>query len=337
MPHYGAVAYYLGRGPNVNQTVPFPPNLNILSGSAAARSYDNKTFTWGNADYPGRPVADRVSFNCLAADGPLPEQPYMFRTDCAYGLRAQIHFQSCWDGVNLYKADNSHVAYQSAIDNGICPPTHPVQIPHLFIETLYAVADVPDQAPGGQFVFSQGDPTGYGFHGDFQNGWDLEVLANATTDCLATDNFGQISACPILQESQTNGYSYNCPERPPQIGEQVLGLLDKLPGCINITYGPAAAPAASMNCPPSVQRPSATSTVDSTPLPTNTVSPGSSYGLDTYQVYLGCYNDSAGGIRALNALAMANYSAMTVAFCQSYCEQNGYRLSGVEYAQECHC
>ncbi|KAK4501816.1 hypothetical protein PRZ48_007625 [Zasmidium cellare] len=337
VPHHGAVAYYLGRGPNVAETVPFPPNLNILSGSAAARSYDSKTYTWGNAEYPGRPVADRVSFNCLHKDGPLPEQPYMFRTDCAYGLRAQIHFQSCWDGVNLYKADNSHVAYQSAIDNGICPPTHPVQIPHLFLEVLYSVADVPDQTDDGQFVFAQGDPTGYGFHGDFQNGWDLDVLANATTDCLATDNFGQIDACPILQKSQTNGYSYNCPERPPQIGEVVTGLLDKLPGCIEITYGPEMAPAASMNCPPSAPKPSVTATIDSTPLPTNTVAPGNSYGLDSYQQYVGCFNDSAGGVRALNSIQMANYSSMTVAFCQSWCEERGYRLSGVEFAQECHC
>lgn len=28
---------------------------------------------------------------------------------------------------------------------------------------------------------------------------------------------------------------------------------------------------------------------------------------------------------------------MTVEWCQNYCESNGYRLSGVEYAQECHC
>jgi hypothetical protein len=218
--------YYLDRGPNVNQTVPFPKGFMILSGDKSARSYDNATMTYGTKEHPGRPVADRVSFNCL--DDETLEKPN--------GMRAQIHFQSCWNGRGLYRQDNSHVAYQSGIDNGICPPTHPVQIPHIFLEVFYDVALVPDQTPDGLFTFSQGDPTGYGFHADFQNGWDQNVLANATANCLATDDFGQISNCPILQESQSSAFGFNCPERPPQVEENVRGLLPKLPGCVKITY-----------------------------------------------------------------------------------------------------
>jgi hypothetical protein len=260
----------------------------------------------------------------------------MFNTTCAFGMRAQIVFQSCWNGVDLYKPDNSHIAYLSGLDNGICPPDHPVQLPTLFLETLWAVANVPDQTPQGRFVFSQGDPTGYGFHADFQNGWDSAVLAGAVRDCLVPDNFGQISYCPYLQASQSSGYPYNCPEMPPQIGEPVKGLIDKLPGCINITDGPNEAPAASMNCAPGVPLPSITSTQDSVPRPTASPVYGQPFGLPQQQ-YLGCFNDSTVGKRTLNSIQTSDYTAMTVEYCQTYCMQNGYRLSGVEYTQECHC
>lgn len=241
------------------------------------------------------------------------------------------------DGINLYKADNSHVAYLSDMDNGICPPTHPHVLPHLFLETNYAVAQVPDQAPGGRFVFSQGDTTGYGLHGDFQNGWQMDVQQEAIAQCLFNEgSFGTIDECPPLLKSDTNAYNYNCPERTSPIDEPVRGLLDKLPGCITITTGPEAAPNSAMSCPKDVKQPALPSTKDGVPKATAKPVPGTYYGLPNQQ-YLGCYNDSAGGIRALNAKSVSNYTVMTPQYCQQYCNDRGYRLSGVEYAQECHC
>jgi hypothetical protein len=333
--HTGAVVYYLGRGPNVNSTVPFPKGFMILSGDKSARSYDNTTYTYGTEDYPGRPVADRVTFNCI--DDEIVEKHYMHSTNCKHGMRAQIHFQSCWNGREVYKADNSHVAYQSAIDNGICPPSHPIQIPHIFLEVLYDVALVPEQTPDGLFTFSQGDPTGYGFHADFQNGWDQQALANATVNCLATDDFGQISNCPVLQESTSTAYGFNCPERPPQIDEPVRGLIPKLPGCVKITYGPEAATSASMNCAPDVVTPLIRQTIDSTPVPTIIPVVGQGYPTPNQQ-YLGCYNDTPGSpVHTLAGYFTSNYTFMTIAFCQEICNSRGYRLSGVEYSQECYC
>ena len=58
----------------------------MLSGDKAARSYDNVTMTYGTADYPGRHVADRISFACLQ-EQPNQEQPWMFNTSCINGLR----------------------------------------------------------------------------------------------------------------------------------------------------------------------------------------------------------------------------------------------------------
>ena len=232
--------YYLGRGENRTNIVPFPEGFRMVSGNNGQRSYDtawtyggqngviyaggtctgngtcaggsfvnaplnitsngpysnattsgshsNTTTTYSNTFY-GRALGNRTSFNCLDASGPMPETANMVRTDCSYGLRAQIQFQSCWDGVNLYKTDNSHVAYMSQIDNGVCPPGYPIQLPHLFFEVLYAVNNVQNQ--DGQFVFANGDTTGYGFHGDFLNGWDSTVQAAAMSQCINVDNGGK--------------------------------------------------------------------------------------------------------------------------------------------------
>lgn len=241
------------------------------------------------------------------------------------------------NGKDLYKADNSHVAYLSDIDNGICPTTHPHVLPHLFLEVNYALDQTPDQQPGGRFVFSQGDTTGYGFHGDFQNGWQMDVLQDAVNNCLFNENSnGTIEECTSLAKSDTNAYNFNCPEVKSPIDERVRGLMDKLPGCIQITTGPDAAPNSAMSCPSGVQPPSIIPTQDSRPRATAKPVPGTYYGLPNQQ-YLGCYNDSAGGIRTLNARSTSNYTAMTPQYCQKWCNDRGYRMSGVEYAQECYC
>ncbi|KAI7498899.1 WSC-domain-containing protein [Hortaea werneckii] len=348
VPHGGSVIYYLGRGVGgeTKSIVPFPRGFQMLSGNKAARSYDNQTMTWGNAQYPGRPVADRVSFACLTAGPGGPEQPYMFTpTLCVNNMRAQIAFQSCWNGKDLYKTDNSHVAYLSGIDNGVCPPSHPVYLPIVFMETSYATSIVPPHEDGtpledSRFVFSQGDPTGFGFHGDFVNGWDDQVQLEAVENCLYNDpSYGTVEECPALMRSNTNGAAYNCPEQPPAIDEPVHGLLDRLPGCIEITYGPEAAPASSMKCgPEDPPPPPIIATRVMTARATVSPTPGANYGISSQQRYLGCFNDTGGGgYRTLNSISTSNYTVMTVQYCQQWCADRGYRLSGVEYAQECHC
>ena len=159
----------------------------MVSGNMLARSHDTTDYTWagpggmtlvngacdgngtctsgvwtnglvsGGPQFLGRPISDRVSFKCLGS-GNETETPDLENVNCPDGIRAQLQFQSCWDGVNLYKSDNSHVDYMSQIDNGICPPTHPVQLIHIFFEVIYATADIVQD--GGQFVFAHGDPTG---------------------------------------------------------------------------------------------------------------------------------------------------------------------------------
>ena len=157
-------------------------------------------------------------------------------------MRAQINFQSCWDGVNLYLPDQSHVAYLSGIDNGVCPPTHPVSIPGLFFEVLYFTNEI-DQSAGGTFTFAQGDATGYGFHGDFINGWDMDVQTPAVQNCLyETASQGVVSACPYLAPTDDTNVPRDCLAAPPLNDEPVLGFLTQLPGCNEVTYGPDPVP-----------------------------------------------------------------------------------------------
>ena len=308
----------------------------MLSGDKAIRSYNVSGMTWGNASWPSRPIADAVSFACLS-EVLGPETPNMVNvSSCINGLRAQIHFQSCWNGRDLYRADNSHVAHLSQIDNGVCPPGYPFLMPHIFLETNYPAARLANLTDGGRFVFSQGDPTGYGFHGDFQNGWESSIQQTAIDQCIGDTGSGTIEECPILQANRQLQFTQNCPMMPLQIDEPVHGMLDKLPGCITVTPGPQAATAADMSCPAGQKRPTISSTVDSTPLPTANPPIGGQFG-NAFNKYVGCGNDSYGSpLRTLNA-AYTSVPDMTVEYCQSWCSSQGYRYSGVEYATQCYC
>ena len=350
--------YYLGRGDNRTNIQPFPAGFRMLSGDSGARSYDNTTFTFGGTGgvtyvngtntsngtltggtfvdgkttgirFTGRPISDRVSFACLDAV-PAPETPNMASTSCSYGLRAQIQFQSCWDGVNLYKSDNSHVAYMSQIDNGVCPPTHPVQLLHLFFETLYSVNSISQD--GGQFVFSQGDTTGYGYHGDFLSGWDMNVQAAAIRQCALPDNGGAISACPPLAASDMSEASFNCPERPPLVDEPVHNRIAKLPGCINLTSGPGRALSSDMNCAANAPTPAINTPTNTGPISTFLPQAGTTYDGWTY---LGCANETDGGRTLPGASTVSD--SMSNALCQSFCASKGFPLAGTEYSRECYC
>lgn len=177
---------------------------------------------------------------------------------------------------------------------------------------------------------------GYGYHGDFINGWNSTAQALAVANCLATDNAGQISACPYLQESDTDGYSRDCPLKISPVNEAVLGLLPQLPGCNKVTSGPSNATPQDSTCPTSVTPPYVTPTVNSVAQHTVRPSTGTFYPAGTQQKYLGCFNDTTGGMRALDG-KQTSAESMDVPTCQAYCKSYGYRLSGVEYGNECFC
>jgi Domain of unknown function (DUF1996) len=134
------------------------------------------------------------------------------------------------------------MAYPDGIDNGQCPPTHPHHLISLFYEVWFSVKPFNDLNDGGRFVLSNGDPTGYGLHGDFMDGWDKTVLANAVNQCTAQS--GVIEDCPVFTNIFYTADENNACSAPnPVSGENDNpgAILANLPGCVAVTEGPANA------------------------------------------------------------------------------------------------
>lgn len=91
---------------------------------------------------------------------------------CTGGIRSNIYFPQCWDGVNLDSPNHQdHVAHPVGdpesqglkIFGTDCPPTHPVRVPLLFMEImwdtrLFNSAEMWPVDGSQPFVFSMGDP-----------------------------------------------------------------------------------------------------------------------------------------------------------------------------------
>ncbi|TVY80377.1 hypothetical protein LSUE1_G005036 [Lachnellula suecica] len=133
----------------------------------------------------------------------------------------------CWDGVNLDSVDHkTHVAYPTGAD---CPASHPVQLPQIFIETIWDTGFFPQSMwplDGSQpFVFSQGDPTGYGHHADYVFGWKGDVLQKAMDarcdvyDASPAPLVFPATDCPQLK-SQEVGIANTCIQK--QLAQEEL-------------------------------------------------------------------------------------------------------------------
>jgi hypothetical protein len=93
---------------------------------------------------------------------------------CDYGFASEVTYPSCWNGNKLdpqkpydhmaYPLGNGHVGIEN------CPTTHrAARFPTIFIEYWWDISAFtgfygPNDSP---WVLSNGDPTGYSFHGDF--------------------------------------------------------------------------------------------------------------------------------------------------------------------------
>jgi hypothetical protein len=106
--------------------------------------------------------------NSLVADN------FNFPRDCPYGMKTEVYFPNCWDGLNLWTANRSHTAYAVGSvmgRDGGCPISHPIRIPQIQLEYTTPLA--------GNTFWSNGDSTAYGVHADFVNGWEDDVLSAA--------------------------------------------------------------------------------------------------------------------------------------------------------------
>ncbi|KAF3919008.1 hypothetical protein ABW20_dc0110587 [Dactylellina cionopaga] len=292
----GMLVYYIPeRGGDTVEL--FPKGFGMMAGDPKLRALDS-------SNPPGSEMNMRqlaIGFNCLNYAG-TPE-PFAFRREmpskdemkgCVNGLRADITLPSCWNG-ELDSADHrSHMAYPSGLEDGTCPDTHKRRLITMKFETLFDVAPFNDV--DGEFVWATGDTKGYGYHGDFFNGWDPELLQSAYKDTtcvppVITSTGGDITQCNTFtsRNQLQSPLEMNACKLKPITKEEYTGPMEKLPGCNPIGGAPgdcanavvanAVAPAPSSSAAPvepapvepaPVVKPETTST---TPTPTPTPTP----------------------------------------------------------------
>ncbi|KAB5517514.1 hypothetical protein GE09DRAFT_978906 [Coniochaeta sp. 2T2.1] len=211
----GQTVYNLSNG----KVTAFKPGFRMTVGNPSFR-----TAAELNAKYK------MMDYTCLAssmtrggATTSFPTQP------CKAGIMVSIRFPTCWDGKNLDSPDHqSHVAYPSG---NSCPATHPVTIPQVFYETYWDTRPYQDKSqwhPEGPFVWSFGDKTGYGIHGDYVFGWKGDALQRAMDANCNSDLFANKINCPTLK-TQSIEAANKCTKRV-SVNEPLDGWLKELPG-----------------------------------------------------------------------------------------------------------
>ncbi|KAF9043060.1 hypothetical protein BJ165DRAFT_219234 [Panaeolus papilionaceus] len=264
VPNGGLLVYYQNRGnADVAKGGPglkaFPPGLKMVSGTPVRRS---RKYTPGSGSQ--QELAERaIEWSCLrytattGYDSTKTGATGFPDTTCEAGLNARIHMPACWDGVNLDSPDHtSHTAFLSGLDNGDCPSTHPVAMMKMLYEVTWDVQSLASKWDPAKdawpFVYSTGDTTGYSWHADFQNGWNVEALQNAIDKCNNPNDptgQGDTSACQFLTVLPADN-GHQC-KINSTVNEPITGELDRLPGCNPLQMGPNDATIYSdSNCPP---------------------------------------------------------------------------------------
>ncbi|KAF9523414.1 hypothetical protein CPB83DRAFT_799362 [Crepidotus variabilis] len=270
-PNGGMTVYYI-QPPSGEKVVAFKKGFRMIVGDPMLRTknVDKNSVAWHTSTFrcweqlnmsgPGSQYEPGAGLDTIE----LPKKK------CPGGIRSNIYFPSCWDGVNLdTPSHHDHVAYPTGgLDGagsifyapGQCPSTHPVRLPLIFTETIWDTGRFDNMWPadGGQpFVYSMGDPTGAGQHADYVFGWEGDSLQRAMDTC--NDRGDYPSSCKALT-IQTDQEMNSC-YQTPRINEVTEGqYIDALPGCNPIQKGPNPATMVS-NC-------QAISTIENVPAPT---------------------------------------------------------------------
>lgn len=167
----------------------------------------------------------------------LPDKDFL-DANCPDGLRLELMFPSCWNGKDVDSPDHqSHVAYPSLVMDGYCPKGYEHRLVSLLFETIWATNEF--KGMDGKFVLANGDPTGFGNHGDFMQGWEPGVLQEAVDEC--TNPSGEVYECHIF-DLQSEDEQRKCNFAIPDVlKNEDVHFHDGLPGGVKIEYGPAYA------------------------------------------------------------------------------------------------
>lgn len=244
------LSYYLLYGENVTA---FPNNFRMVAGDPFQRNFtwpipDPPKSSWSGAELSQKALRQKaIGFNCLNYEETaepslyrhfLPNKTYLDE-HCTDGVRLELMFPSCWNGKDVDSEDHeSHVAYPSLVIDGTCPEGYETRLVSLFYETIWNTYAFKDQ--DGYFALANGDPTGFGYHGDFMFGWEDGVLQQAVDTC--TSETGEVGDCEIF-DLQTETEQRQCAfDIPSQILHDEVYMDEQgLPGDVPIEWGPAYA------------------------------------------------------------------------------------------------
>ncbi|CAD6573034.1 MAG: hypothetical protein CYPHOPRED_005048 [Cyphobasidiales sp. Tagirdzhanova-0007] len=244
--YYNFPALLNGTGPGT-YVEPFPDDFQLVAGSPSKKTgggysqEDLSIFYYCEQDYANGTVTSQTTYA-------------MPNVSCSL-LVTKIWFPSCWNG-EAYNVSNptAHVQYP-LLGDGLLGPNCPLgfkqRIPGLLIETYYLGASSFGDGPAGPwgyngpdvptYILSNGDTTGYGLHGDFQNGWNSTVLAQVVTECTDVDfSLPAGESCPPLNSTWNPSAALDCILDPSiLIPDELVGYdtpLTSLPGC-NLPWG----------------------------------------------------------------------------------------------------
>ena len=133
-----------------------------------------------------------VSYICrnsrvLSTEHQQQNKTFPYIPQCAGGeLEMIVHFQQCWDGVNLDSPD--HQSHMSDPKRGECPTSHPVPLTRLTYKVRY---DIPNDDQGSQGWYLSSDqydrsqkPGGLSGHGDWFEGWEQTTKTMWLENCI---------------------------------------------------------------------------------------------------------------------------------------------------------